>query len=144
MRAYGSILTFKGRVEMIETAAAAFFMRYPHPAESFLADIIKQAKGYSPRRNDIAHGMVQLYYPEGKAADGTVVGPSRNATSKYKLTRQEGEFPFKITPTFAYSSAELMIFTRDFGLLARGTNGYQRNLAIEVRRLRAKPPKASP
>jgi hypothetical protein len=142
MRAYGSIISFKGKRDLVIAAGAAFFLRYPHPAAAFLDDILEEANGWSGRRNDIAHGVVQLYYPEGKAADGTVLGPSQLATSKHKLTRQDGEFPFKITPTFAYSSAELMIFTRDFGLLARKTHGYQRNLFLEARRLRAKPPKA--
>jgi hypothetical protein len=140
MRAYGSVLTFRGRVDMTTAAAKAFFTQHPNQASYFFETIKEEAIGYAMRRNEIAHGIVQLYYPRGKKADGTVLGPSRFATSKQKLTWETGQFPFKITPTYAYASAELMIFTRDFHSLAQRTHGYQHNLFLEARKLRQASP----
>jgi hypothetical protein len=85
-RAYGAVLTFKGRSEMVEAAAEAFFFSIPvDTANAQIQDELKdeilgvpgnrhgkrkttgfidEAKLCSGRRNEIAHGIVrQLWKP---------------------------------------------------------------------------------
>jgi len=60
IRAYGAVLTFRGRAEMMEAAAEAYF--FEHPQEKLQRDmknLLTAAKGFAARRNEIAHGIVR-------------------------------------------------------------------------------------
>ncbi|MFZ3324406.1 MAG: hypothetical protein WA231_00285 [Methylocella sp.] len=133
MRAYGAIVSFRGRLEMIKAAADAHFAKHPHGGTAIFKHICEMAEGFSARRNEIAHGVVQLYYPDGKQSSGSALGPSRHFTKKQKLTKKDGESMVTISPTYAYTAIELIRFTRDFHLLAQQTKGFHRNLAILLR-----------
>jgi hypothetical protein len=59
LRAYGSVETFRGRANMIETAAEVYLRYNPDAAlQSLLDEIIKRSRQFSARRNEIAHGIV--------------------------------------------------------------------------------------
>ena len=61
MRAYGAVLTFRGRAEMIEAASEVYFLENPHQTlPGDLKAILERARKYSPRRNEIAHVIVQI------------------------------------------------------------------------------------
>jgi hypothetical protein len=64
IRAYGSVVSFKARVEMVSAASQAFFHREPDSTlHKQFGRLMEEANGYAGRRNDIAHGRVQ-YVPE--------------------------------------------------------------------------------
>jgi hypothetical protein len=67
-RAYGTIAAFRGRQEMVATAAEAFFSNLsPEDADAAIAatvkaevrSLLKSANDFSARRNEIAHGQVK-------------------------------------------------------------------------------------
>jgi len=61
LRAYGSVSSFANRATMLEEAAAAYFHDNPnsHFKERFRQVITVECRGFSGRRNQIAHGRVQ-------------------------------------------------------------------------------------
>lgn len=61
-RSYGAVATFRGRMDMIEAAAEAFFFLYPDDRSSLGNDLhvlITSARSFGARRNEIAHGIVR-------------------------------------------------------------------------------------
>ena len=134
MRAYGSVLTFRGRADMLEAAGLAFYLISPHPSQVFFAEILKQSRGFSARRNEIAHGIVQLYFQDWRQPNiGSALGPSRHATNKQKLVPSLDQTSVTSVPSYAYTSLELLRFTRDFHLLANWVKGFHRNLRLVLK-----------
>jgi len=130
MRAYGSVTAFRGRADMLDAAAQAHFAKRPHPAMANFKWLMKDARGFSTRRNEIAHGVVQSYYTDIRQHNvGTVLGPSRHATSKQKLIPSMDQTEITSVPTYAYASAELMHFTRDFGFVVHLAKSFHRNFS---------------
>jgi hypothetical protein len=92
VRAYGSIISFRSRVEMIEWAGDAFFsLPPPSQFQSDLYPLMTECKDWSQRRNDIAHGRV---WPSPDLG-GYLLFPSLYNTKKQKLFQP---------PAFCYSS----------------------------------------
>ena len=56
-RAYGSVVSFGGRADLLKAASSVYFRNFP---DKSLADqfdtLIKTARRASPQRNNIAHG----------------------------------------------------------------------------------------
>jgi hypothetical protein len=67
-RAYCAVRTFEARAEMLKAASEAYFAEHPNEGfqKSFVT-ILKHAKNFAPRRNEIAHGIVKRYYPDDLA-----------------------------------------------------------------------------
>jgi hypothetical protein len=58
-RAYGSIVSPRGRREAIEAAAEVFFQKFPNAGlEHELSEFIGIHRNASARRNEIAHGVI--------------------------------------------------------------------------------------
>lgn len=58
-RAYGSVVSFDGRAGMVTAAADAFFDVHKHPSfHTRLSKLMEACRGWSGRRNEIAHGQV--------------------------------------------------------------------------------------
>jgi hypothetical protein len=71
-RAYGSVLTFRGRAEMVEAASEAYFFSTPDSElEPELNEVLKEARNYATRRNEIAHGIVRSF----EVPDGIMIVP---------------------------------------------------------------------
>jgi hypothetical protein len=65
-RAYNAIRTFEGRAEMLKAASHSFFAAYPdEEMQKRFKDILRNAKEFSARRNDIAHGCVAYFEDNG-------------------------------------------------------------------------------
>ena len=61
MRAYSAVRTFEARVEMLRAASAAYFAKSPDEAvQKIFVEVVRDAACFSPRRNDIAHGVVEI------------------------------------------------------------------------------------
>jgi hypothetical protein len=133
-RAYGSLQSFRGQKEMIEAAAEAFFFVYPDTIARLKAplhDLLAEVAGFSSRRNEIAHGVVQensgnMPYRRGFfGLSAPVIGPvgfvlraSDHATKKTKLEKGGSILtPISYLPDYVYSSAEVLSFASHFDRL---------------------------
>jgi hypothetical protein len=97
VRAYGSVITARGRADMLEAAGEAYFYNAPNSEiEAHLADILRTYRGYAGRRNDIAHGRIgqNSQHP----ARGWYLYPGLYNSNKYPI----GE-----PPKYLYSSVEI-------------------------------------
>jgi len=111
-RAYGSVASFIGRNEMLWAAAEAYLSLHPDALlQASLETILKEAKKASPRRNEIAHGIVQPLMAMDRSITWALV-PAYYATNKRNLDR---------SPKYAFSSIEIMGFGHKFNELADPT-----------------------
>lgn len=63
-RAYCAVRTFEGRAEMLRAASEAYFFIYPDPnLQERLKTVIKEAKTFSERRNEITHAVLDHWQP---------------------------------------------------------------------------------
>lgn len=130
-RAYGSILTFRGRGELITAAAGAVFFLFPNTGlRTSIKNLLDEASQFAARRNEIAHGkVVPFYVPQSglfglpmthhARRAGYVLQPSGYATNKREL--QPGRLIIeeaRQTPKYAYSSVELLALQKHFSRLA--------------------------
>lgn len=126
IRAYGSVTTFRGRADMIQAASEAYFFARPHGDLSpRVASLLKEARGYSPRRNEIAHGIVRMIYGHsvrGVRELGFAVHPSDYATNKTKLEQGVGtRSGIKRSPEYVYASGTIIDFSNKFAQLRQRT-----------------------
>lgn len=129
-RAYGSVLSFRGRADLVDAAAdAAFFLSPNDPLKAALDDLVKEIRNFASRRNEIAHGKVTDYYrPSGllllvtghrTRRAGYVLEPTSYATNKREL--HPGRILLETAyqkPRYAYSSTEILTFQTHFERLA--------------------------
>jgi hypothetical protein len=120
MRAYGAGTAFTGRLNMVREASAAYFMILPdEELARLIGKLCADAQQLAPRRNEIAHGIVQPYFPKGGGQRGCALGPSRHASKNYKLTGNEDDPPYSAVPNYAYTSKEIDDFAKAFEGLAK-------------------------
>lgn len=116
VRAYGTVISSQARLNMLSAAATAYFAPDPEAALSFEAEtLINQVRGWSGRRNEIAHGRVARL----QSRPGYCLIPSLYNTKKH---------PFGEKPTYVYSSVEINEFNRRFIDLLKRANFYRRIL----------------
>lgn len=125
-RAYGSVISFQARANMVQAAGDAFFLIEPNPQqEADFESILNLARGYSARRNDIAHGVVGQYASPAGRVRGLALLPAEYATSKHEfrkdvdLKRSPGAIATR--PKYAYTTAEVRFFSGQFQQLVRPT-----------------------
>lgn len=133
LRAYGSILTFRGRGEMIKAAAeGAFFLKPDPDLPKRLKALIDEITNFATRRNEIAHGIIQtLYTPYLESVgtflgrvkiDGYVIGPPIYATNKTDLEPGRGLLETAHhKPNYGYHSTSIGLLTKHFARLADET-----------------------
>jgi hypothetical protein len=114
-RAYTAVRTFEGRSEMLKAASAAYFTMWPNDKlQAEFKNILKDAKNYAPRRNEIAHGTVDHFEP------WPIIRPHRSGyrpKASYALYPSYANFKDRdITgvPSYCYTSPELDYFYRQF------------------------------
>lgn len=121
-RAYGSIVGFRSRLNMIEAAAAGYFHVRSNTSkpdekakittlERQTKHLLKQVSGWSDRRNDVAHGVVVLSTDSRMANDYVLIPPGYNS-KKYgpQITSD---------PAYTYNAAQITEFRNQFLRLAR-------------------------
>ena len=102
-RAYGSIVSFDGRAGMVEAAAEAFFDENKSPnLHARLGKLLKVCRGWSSRRNEIAHGQIG-----GSPIDLNLCAlwPSEYSSRKRQVDYRAA---------FIYNSAQIKEFERQF------------------------------
>jgi hypothetical protein len=122
MLAFGSIRTFEGRSEMLQSAAMWFFNRHKSLSEASrtleyspssisnwqqaFEELRRTADQFASRRNDIAHGVVNEMPRSRKRRAEFALRPLFIEPKKYPL--------FSGDPKFMYSSRELLYYASEF------------------------------
>lgn len=115
MRAYGSVVAFRGRAEMVAAASEVFFLVHANEKlEGDLASLMKLAKNYSARRNEIAHGIVLEFAQFAAEREGFCLGPPAYATNKQELTSLADGLIIRNAARYCYTSRELNNFRDRF------------------------------
>jgi hypothetical protein len=117
-----AVRTFEGRADMLRAASGAYFSEYPREElQKAFKVLLSEAVSFSQRRNDVAHGVADIYLPlsEGPpiVKDIYALYPSYASFKGRSL----GNFP-----EYSYTSAELNYFNDHFTRLAE-----QRSKLIE-------------
>jgi hypothetical protein len=119
MRAYGSVSSFSTRIDMIRAAASSYFTIKNEPYLEELKQVLDEAKSFSPRRNDIAHGILQPFTkPSGLGPQTYALVPSRHATRRRRLEYNLKDGTLDIIYDYAYTSVEIRQFGKFFDKLA--------------------------
>ena len=130
-RAYGSIVTFRGRLELIEAAAEAYFLIHRAPrVKADFRSLMNRAQKYGARRNEIAHGRVEEFKSDKRSKDGWALYPSHFSSNKMTLvgTRRRKVWRHLHTrlavtqPRYVYTAAEINAFAKHFWDLAQETS----------------------
>jgi len=145
-RAYGAVLTTRGRMEMTKAAAEGFFFLYPmqddEQLQKQLGLLIEQVIGFSGRRNEIAHGVVthnrplskaegtflrkyRQYKGDPKRPPGYVLQAPDHMSSKTGIEKGETILnPVNYIPDFVYNSAQVNVFAKQFEELREWANPF--------------------
>jgi hypothetical protein len=115
-RAYSAVRTFEGRAEMLRAASTAYFAEHPdEKIQEAFKTVLKEATCFAPRRNDIAHGVVDFFFPEAAFASGNIDGYIvENTYGLYPTAASFKERSLANAPTYCYTSAELDYFHGHF------------------------------
>jgi hypothetical protein len=115
-RAYGSVISFNGRADMLRNAAEAYFVTQPDAElQEKLNGILKVMSRASPRRNDIAHGIAQPHYLGGPMR-GFVLYPAFYSTNRRNNAGH---------PKYGMTSVEIGRFAEQFKALHPSIIGVQ-------------------
>jgi hypothetical protein len=125
IRAYGSVIAFRGRADLVRNAAEVHFMLFPDERleKRFSAFINQLTKHAAARRNEIAHGIVKPYASmvDGKPTRTFALFPPYYAANKNELERIEvrdgGHQVTWHTAKYIYSSIEINKFADGFRAL---------------------------
>jgi hypothetical protein len=122
--AYGSILAHKGRAEMVSSALATYFTKFPVPHQmAFATSLLNRGGNFAARRNEIAHGRVLEYFDKSGKRNGFVVRPAIYALNKQELTGFEdrkvhpllpASSKMILRPKYAYNSEQIDAFGKAF------------------------------
>jgi hypothetical protein len=126
VRAYGTVVSYRGRSELLNAAAKAFFKRNGRTRlERPFKNILKKCNGWADRRNDVAHGVV-LKVPT--LTKGYCLYPSPYNARKYSLDEAKG--------AFRYRASQIRKFVTAFRKLRRQTGKLVDRLDAEMVRRR--------
>jgi hypothetical protein len=113
VRAFGIVTSFPTRCEMITTAAKAFFSIHKEVAsyERDIGDALSEAREYSNRRNEIAHGVVrEVTNSETKEFEGYYLFPSFYNPKRFPVSR---------FPTYSYVAKNILYFAGRFDVMGQ-------------------------
>jgi hypothetical protein len=136
VRAYGTVVSFKGRIAMLEGAAKAYFLSHPDLGHSGQwSELGKQLEGFAERRNDIAHGSVELLFDLGVERHlGFFLMPGLYVSKKY---------PTDEPPKYQLVAEQVMVFAQCFSDLADSVRYFRFVLQTKRRSSPRKPPAPS-
>jgi hypothetical protein len=123
IRAYGSVITFRGRAEMVRAAAEVHFSLFRNCnsalEKGFRAFVNELTNHASARRNEIAHGVVRVtpIIKHYTVVPQYFLYPPYYASNKLQLNRidsSDGRQMARYEPKYIYSSVEINQFARAF------------------------------
>jgi hypothetical protein len=125
-RAYGVVSAFTGRCDMLEAALAVFPRRADPDAEA-IAKLIKTARSFGARRNEIAHGIVSGFTENSRFRGHYLVPAYYNSRKREVISLQEmaklepaeglKRFADSQRGKYAYTAAQINEYRRHFLLL---------------------------
>jgi hypothetical protein len=127
-RAYVAVRTFEGRADMLRAVSDAWFDS--HPAVELQGDFKKVLSGissFSPRRNDIAHGVVDFWAPNGAAEEPEAAAFGWALYPTYASFKDRD---VKNAPKYCYTSPEIGHFETEFRNLLDPIRSLTRSLAV--------------
>jgi hypothetical protein len=107
VRAFGVVISFPTRCDMITTAGKAFFHLHTEvtPYEKHISDALSEAREFSNRRNEIAHGVVREVVNQQRESEGYYLVPSFYNPKK---------LPVSMVPAFYYTESNIIYFRQWF------------------------------
>jgi hypothetical protein len=129
VRAYFSVRTFEGRADMLRAASQAYFSEHPNSElqQQFKA-ILSAATSFAPRRNDIAHGVVDQF-----RSDPASARPRRlKSFGLYPSYANFKDRALDQTPSYCYSSVEIDRYSDEFSALQMAAGFFQEGLRKEL------------
>jgi hypothetical protein len=127
-RAYGTIVSYRTRCDVLAAAAKAFFKRNPGTRlERPFRNLLKKCDGWANRRNDVAHGLVLRV----QIIPGYCLYPTPYNAKKYPLDSQDA--------VFIYRASQIRKFVTSIRKLRRQSRNFLSRLDAEIaRRQRAR------
>lgn len=108
-RAYSAVRTFEARLEMLRAASSAHFATNSNSEqESRIKTIVREAACYSPRRNEIAHGLVHWF------SKNPEMRPRSDTFALYPPFVSFKERDLFQKPTYCYTSVQLDYYSKEF------------------------------
>jgi hypothetical protein len=144
MRAYGTVASAQGRYDLLDSAAEVYFSERDQDVYERYKHLPKSLRYASPRRNDIAHGVVREYASPDVAGGGScLVSPDYNSrrTKAFIDFSTDSLDPFDFARhRYAYTSAQLTELRERFAVLTPETGNFVRLLRRKAHRLPSEPP----
>lgn len=114
-RAFSAVRTFEGRSDMLRAASEAYFYGWPNDKlQNEFKDIFRDAKGFSERRNEIAHGMVDHFEPLPFPESPRYGGHRRASYALYPSSASFKTRALSGVPAYCYAAPELDYFYLEF------------------------------
>ena len=127
IRAYGTVVSFRSRCEMISAASIGYFHRRKKKSSAFsqkLNRLMSECAKFSARRNEIAHGHVsEVFYIKDRRPSrniGYMLLPSLYNPNKFKIDA---------FATYEYTSKDLVHFRQEFTKLHLKIAAFRRELS---------------
>lgn len=142
--AYGAIASHGGRIDVLEQAAAVFFM-FNNSAKEERADcktLLNHFQSAATIRNYIAHGNVVKYFVDGINRGWFLEPASYNSlkTSKTKTEILEGTKALALKAKYRYVSGDISEFTKKFTAFQLAAWDYYMALFVKFGPLASRPP----
>jgi len=122
----GQTLNFSGRLQKVEKAGNEYFLRFPNQQdEADFSSILKQSRGFSARRNDVAHSVLVPGLTDWDASKRDFEEWLREKHEEWWLVPPEymqKKYSPGMRPTFSYVSADLRAFYDAFHSLILPVN----------------------
>jgi hypothetical protein len=140
-QAYGKKYNFQDRITALEAAFLKHSIRAPNQGhESRFREIITQIRGYSARRNDVAHGIVRLINIAQDPQSTLLATPNPPEWCLVPPDFGESKFVSPYIPAYALTSREINRLAANFWPIARQVFA----LASEIELLRHASRRKSP
>jgi hypothetical protein len=132
-RAYGIVASAQGRYDLLCNAAEVYFAERDQAAYAQFREIIKTLRLASPRRNDVAHGVVREYAaPDVEGGGFYLVSPDYNSrrTTAFIDLSEDSLDPFDFSlHKYAYTTSQVIDLRDRFHLLTTEVSNLARNLS---------------
>ncbi|MFN4166420.1 MAG: hypothetical protein ACK4GK_17745 [Ferrovibrio sp.] len=138
---YGKPNTFVERIAALEKAACKLWHKYPNQElEGRFMEILKLAKNYSARRNDIAHAVARfIHWIREPNSTDTLLSP--NVDLRWCLVPPHfrgAKFTRRNVPDYVLTSREINVFAEAFWEIARAAAAFSRKIEAQARTLNGK------
>lgn len=133
-RSYNAVRTWQGRSEMLQAASETYFLKNPDKeAQNKFKEVYKNAKNFSDRRHDIAHGVVD-YFDKWPSSGRSIAKASYCLHPSYSNTKDRTQDEM---PEYCYTAPELDYFFEQFTLMIRPA--FDLTVELSKKRLRTLP-----